>query len=124
MTTSANQLLVTEYLRRMEGNDFIAALELTHDDARFWMPGPGSLNKQELLVFFQQVGPLIKSMAFTLHGITEQGERLAVEASGRGELANGKVYLNDYHFLFLVRDGKIALLKEYADTAPAAVFSE
>ncbi|WP_193076011.1 nuclear transport factor 2 family protein [Pseudomonas sp. FME51] len=124
MNISANQRLVTEYLRHMERNDFAAALELAHGDANFWMPGLGNLSKGELLSFFQQVGPMIKSMVFTLHGITEQGERLAVEASGCGELANGKVYNNEYHFLFVVRDGKIALMKEYADTAPASVFLE
>jgi ketosteroid isomerase-like protein len=29
---------------------------------------------------------------------------------------NGKVYKGQYHNLFFLRDGKIALMKEYADT--------
>lgn len=124
MNDSANRRLALDYLNHMQDGNVQAALALTHDDARFWMPAPGELSKPQLAAFFEQVGPLILSMRFTVLGMTEEGQRLALEASGRAELANGKVYNNRYHFLFVIRDGKVAELKEYADTAPAAVFFE
>lgn len=67
---------------------------------------------------------MIQSMKFSIHGITEHGERVAIEASGLAQLANGKAYANEYHFLFIIRDGAIVRMKEYADTAPASVFFE
>tara|TARA_R110001583_G_scaffold182192_6_gene339844 strand:+ start:1886 stop:2254 length:369 start_codon:yes stop_codon:yes gene_type:complete len=112
------------YLNAMEAGNVDAALACCHDDATFWMPGPGELGKDAIRGFFTQVGPMIKQMVFTIHGITEQGNRVAIEASGAAELANGKAYLNEYHFLFVFRDGLIASMKEYADTAPASVFFE
>ncbi|MEO8643280.1 nuclear transport factor 2 family protein [Pseudomonas sp.] len=124
MHTSANKQLVLNYLRHMEDGNSPAALALASDDARFWMPGPGELSKHQVAEFFKQVGPLILSMRFTIHGVIEEGERIAVEASGLAQLANGKQYANDYHFLFVVREGQVAAMKEYADTAPAAVFFE
>ena len=122
MHPSANKQLVLNYLRHMEDGDTLAALSLASDDARFWMPGPGELSKDQVAEFFAQVGPLILSMRFTIHGVIEDGEHLAVEASGLAQLANGKQYANDYHFLFVVRNGQVTTMKEYADTAPASVF--
>lgn len=122
MKNSKERDVVLQYLNHMEAGDAGAALRLASDDATFWMPGPGKLNKAQLGAFFDQVGPMIQSMVFTLHGITEQDGRLAVEASGEAQLSNGRVYVNEYHFLFVVKNGKIQIMKEYADTAPASVF--
>jgi ketosteroid isomerase-like protein len=53
---------------------------------------------------------------FTLDALTAEGERVAVEAHSRGQHVSGKVYTNEYHFLFVFRDGKLAVLKEYMDS--------
>ncbi|MNE99420.1 hypothetical protein D3C80_1980980 [compost metagenome] len=63
--------------------------------------------------------PVIRSMRFTIEGVTEQGERVAVQISGNAELANGRTYINHYHFLFIVQDGVLRQVREYTDTAPA-----
>jgi uncharacterized protein len=39
-----------------------------------------------------------------------------VETESYAKLKNGRVYNNLYHFLFIVRDGKIHQVKEYLDT--------
>jgi len=124
MTLPRNRQQVLSYLNYMQDGNIDAALALTHDNVRFWMPGTGELSKQALKSFFDEVGPMIESMTFTIHGIIEQSDRLAVEASGIGHLSNGKTYENEYHFLFEMQDGLIVVMKEYADTAPAAVFFE
>lgn len=41
---------------------------------------------------------------------------VAVEMKSFGELANGKVYNNCYHFLITLLDGQIVALREYLDT--------
>jgi hypothetical protein len=48
--------------------------------------------------------------------MTAEGERVAIEAEGLGTHASGKVYHQRYHFLLVIRDGKIKQLKEYFDT--------
>ena len=49
-------------------------------------------------------------------GVTAQDERVAVEAVSNGRLRDGQVYNNHYHFMFELRDGKIAAIREYNDT--------
>ena len=51
--------------------------------------------------------------------MTAEGERVALEAESHGTHKSGKKYNNHYHFLFRIRDGKIAEIREYADTAHA-----
>jgi ketosteroid isomerase-like protein len=41
---------------------------------------------------------------------------VAVEAESQGEHVSGKLYTNQYHFLFEFRDGLVVCLKEYMDT--------
>ena len=60
-----------------------------------------------------------KGLSFTIKGITAEGERVAVEAESHGRYASGKTYQNYYHFLLIIRDGKVRQLKEYMDTMHA-----
>ena len=46
----------------------------------------------------------------------EEGERVAVEAHSEGRHVSGATYSNEYHFLFVFREGKLAVLREYMDT--------
>ena len=60
-----------------------------------------------------------EGLIFTLYGMTAEDDRVALEAESHGVHKSGKQYNNHYHFLFRIRDGKIAEIKEYADTAHA-----
>lgn len=53
---------------------------------------------------------------FTINAMTAEGERVAVEAESDGMHVSGKRYQNQYHFLFLFRNGQLITLKEYMDT--------
>ncbi len=53
---------------------------------------------------------------YTIHNMTAEEDRVAVEATGEGLHVSGRLYRNHYHFLFLWRDGKLVELKEYMDT--------
>ncbi|MFT5032436.1 MAG: ketosteroid isomerase-like protein [Bermanella sp.] len=57
-----------------------------------------------------------QGLAFTVHAMTAEGERVAVEAESKGLHVSGFEYKNSYHFLFEFRDGKLLRLKEYMDT--------
>jgi len=53
---------------------------------------------------------------FDIRGMTAEAERVAVEASSEGAHVSGRVYRNQYHFLFEFAGGKLKSLKEYMDT--------
>lgn len=57
-----------------------------------------------------------EGLRYTVHAVTAEGNRVAVEATGRGRHVSGRDYVNRYHFLFTWRDGKLLELKEYMDT--------
>jgi uncharacterized protein len=54
-------------------------------------------------------------LEFSILAMTAEGERVAVEAHSQGRHASGALYDNDYHFLFVFRDGRVVLLREYMD---------
>jgi ketosteroid isomerase-like protein len=91
------------------------------DDVSWWVPGRGAISKrmfQEMAAGFQPM--LAGKFTLTVHGVTADGDRVAIEAESLAPLANGKTYNNTYHFLFLFRDGKICQVKEYNDSLHAA----
>lgn len=59
------------------------------------------------------------ALEVTPNSAIAQGDRVAVEATSYAKLKNGRVYQNQYHFLFEIRDGKILSVKEYMDTKHA-----
>jgi ketosteroid isomerase-like protein len=51
-----------------------------------------------------------------LDAITQQDNRIAIEAKSHGVFANGAEYNNVYHFLFIVDGDKIKEIREYSPT--------
>jgi hypothetical protein len=62
------------------------------------------------------VGQLPKGLRMTVKSVVAEGNKVAMEAESYGELRNGRVYNQEYHFLLTIRDGRIAGVKEYLDT--------
>ncbi len=48
--------------------------------------------------------------------MTAEGGGAAVEAESEGMHVSGRLYSNQYHFLFRFREGKVVEFKEYMDT--------
>lgn len=95
------------------------------DDSIIWTAGDnaigGTRTKEEIVDFAQGVLAAFPSgIVFNITGMTVDDERVAVEVSGTAVHASGQSYNNKYHFLLIIRDGKIMELKEYMDTQLAA----
>jgi ketosteroid isomerase-like protein len=112
------QIALAYFAERSAGNP--QAVERFADSAQ-WMimakpPMGGTKTKAELMqIIRDNTARFEVPIKLTVTGITAEGERVAVEAEGHAKLKNGKVYQNQYHFLFIIRDGKIQLGKEYCD---------
>jgi uncharacterized protein len=96
-------------------------MSLVTEDAVWWAPGRGEFGNAA----FQKTAGTFAGMfkapsVITVYGVTAEGDRVAIEAEGRAELKNGKIYANRYHYLFVFRDGKICRAKLYNDTKHAA----
>jgi uncharacterized protein len=116
-----NVALVRRFFAAMNAADTAQIVDAYADDGSVWTSGrtliSGTFTKQQIREASGRIFEAFPTgIEFTIHGITAQGERVAVEAESRGMHASGKFYDNLYHFLFEFRDGRIVRLKEYMDT--------
>lgn len=120
-----NRRVAIEFFRRYDAGDVQGALDLLADDCSYWLAGkPGSNatagqahTKAQMADIFRRMGEAMTGpLRMTVKGTVAEGDRVAVEATSRGELRNGRVYEQEYHVLMTVRDGRIAEAREYMDT--------
>jgi len=124
MSEHRNLAVVRSYMDRVVAGDLEGALQLAWDDAVFQGPDGSVMNKDSLRALFASLASLlVNPFEQKIIGTTCEGDRVAVEATGRTVLANGKTYSNLYHFLFEVREGKIAASREYCNTRAADAFA-
>lgn len=124
MNLEGNKELVREFFTRFGANDIAGALACLTDDATWWIAGkPGALPVRGLLtketiarVFFNMAGRLKEPLELRVVDTIAEGDRVALEVESRGELDNGRVYEQQYHFAMTFRDGKICAVREYLDT--------
>ena len=64
-----------------------------------------------MIAAFKQLVPT--GLSPTIHTVTAEGDRVAVEFEGNATLANGKSYCNQYCMVFTLRDGRIKQVNEY-----------
>ncbi len=107
-----------EALNAADGERIAAAYT---SDGSCWTSGntliSGTLSRDQIVAGAAAVLDVFPSgLTFTVHGMTAEGEKVAVEAESRGLHVSGVEYNNLYHFLFEFRDGKVFRLKEYMDT--------
>ena len=121
MGTSENKQLVTELFGHLSAGRRQQALEILAEDATWWAPGMGTQSKRQFAEMVVQMDAILKGpIRLTIKRMTAEDDRVAVEAESDGDLVNGKHYHNIYHFLVVIRGGKIREVKEYNDTKYAA----
>ncbi len=117
--TEENKKIALAYFEeRSAGNP--AALDRLADSAQWMIMAKsamgGTRTKAELAQIIRDNTARFEApVKLTVTGITAEGDRVALEVEGYAKLKNGKVYQNLYHFLFIIRDGKIQIGKEYCD---------
>ncbi len=112
--------VVREFLEAAEQEGPGALSRFGTKDAVWTLPGLGVLTPERFAKLGQRIGDLLAGpMTLTIHDIIADGEKVAAEVESHGLLKDGKVYNNLYHFKFVLRDGKIAEVKEYNDTKHA-----
>lgn len=126
MSRPDNKQLVAQFWEAFSAADLDAAAAMLADDFTWWIGGrpeqfplAGSRSKAAFLELFKSVAAKAENgLTVTPRGWTVDDERIAMEAESYG-VFGGRVYNNLYHFLLIIRDGKIQLVKEYLDTMHA-----
>ncbi len=116
--------IVTRFLELFSSGAVDETMAMMTDDATWWvagtMPISGTYDKAAFAKLLSGVldtctGPI----RITPRTFIAEGDRVALEAESFTQTRNGRNYNNLYHFVFVVRDGKIAIVKEYLDTMHA-----
>ncbi len=119
--------IVNDFFSSLKKGDAAGIASCFSEDAVVWTPGDNWFSGEHTPDEIQGLAAQILSqfpdgIRLEPVAVTREGERIAVEATGEGRHIDGRTYRNAYHMLFVVRDGKICVLKEYMDTALAGEF--
>ena len=117
----ANKQRTLAFIDAMQRGDANAIADAYCDDGRVITMGntliSGSRGKEEIRAFAGGVlDAFPEGLTFTVHTVTAEGERVAVEATSAGKHVSGRDYSNYYHVLFTWKNGQLFELKEYMDT--------
>jgi uncharacterized protein len=122
-SVAENKKIVAEFLEAFSAGDVDRILSYLDDSATWWTAGTidgvsGTKSKQEFGALLRGLSSATTTGAIKLTPgeWTAEGDRVALESESYSELTNGRVYRNQYHFAFVLRDGKITSVREYLDT--------
>jgi ketosteroid isomerase-like protein len=124
MGIAENKQVVLDFYEAGARGDMDKCFDLLSDDVTWTNIGATKFSgtyagKQTLME--QLLGPLFGQLkagiSSEIERLTAEGDIVVAQTSGTAETLNGTPYNNTYCQIILIRDGKIAEVKEYFDTA-------
>jgi len=127
MSTEQNRQLAIELFARFTASDIAGVMATMTEDATWLIPGKpdaslaaGLYTKEKISgLFHTMLGRLKGGLKMTVKSAIAEGDKVALEVESRGELTNGRIYDQRYHFLIEFRGGRICAVREYLDTQHA-----
>jgi ketosteroid isomerase-like protein len=122
-----NRAAAKRFFELFSASDIDGALALMTEDATWRIPGKKELSPTAGLYTKERIGRLFRRMLdalstglrMTVISSLAEGDSVALEVTSSGDLKNGRLYRQEYHFLMEFRDGKICAVREYLDTQHA-----
>ncbi|HEY6131995.1 MAG TPA: nuclear transport factor 2 family protein [Halioglobus sp.] len=120
-TTETNKATVTRFFDAMNRGDVDAIVNTYAADGGVQTMGntliSGFFSRDQINAAAGGIFDVFpEGLTFTALSMVGEGDKVAVEATSEGKHISGKIYSNEYHFLFEFRAGKLFRLKEYMDT--------
>lgn len=121
MNTEKHKKTVIDFFDHMSNGNVEGFVNLYHEEGAVWTSGntliSGTHSKASLQEFAGQIYEAFPDgIKFKIISMIAENDRVAVEAESEGMHISGVKYQNFYHFLFIFKDGKVLLFKEYMDT--------
>lgn len=120
-TPQSNKQFVQGFFKAMNEGDVASIVDAYADDGCLQTMGntliSGTFTREQINAAaggIYEVFP--KGLSFEIIDMIAEGNKVAVEATSKGEHISGQIYSNHYHFLFELCDGKLLRLKEFMDT--------
>jgi ketosteroid isomerase-like protein len=127
MSIEHNRATAQRFFELFSASDIDGALALMTDDATWRIPGKKELTATAGVYTKERIGRLFRRMIdnlssglrMTVLSSIAEADRVALEVVSSGDLKNGRLYRQEYHFLMEFRDGRISAVREYLDTQHA-----
>lgn len=126
MNTQANLKIVQDVLAAFVRGDIPAILNSLTDDVDWFIPGPPDRlafsgqrrGREQVVQFFMALDATIEFLKFEPRDYVAAGDKVVAFGHNEDRMKATNVFFeNDWACLFVVRDGKIAKLRMYEDTA-------
>jgi ketosteroid isomerase-like protein len=122
-STSDNRRLAAEFFGCFASGDVDGAMARMADDV-IWRvaaaaktPGAGGMDKKRIAGMFRYMIGELKDGKLSYHAKDSHadGDKVAIELEGSGELKSGRAFNSKYHLLMTFRDGKVCAVREFLD---------
>lgn len=116
-----NKEIARRFLGAVEAGDIDTIEALQAPECSWWIIGTGELSRESYTDAVKGMLLTASPRKVEIIGIIAEGDAVAAEV--RSEMHFGeRVYANEYHDLFVIRDGQIVHGREYFDTSKVAAF--
>jgi uncharacterized protein len=117
----ANKAIVRRFLGAVESGDVETIEALQAPDCTWWVIGGGDISREAYTEAVKGMLLNASPRKVEIIGIIAEGDTVAAEV--RSEMHFGdRLYANEYHDLFVLKDGQIIHGREYFDTSKVAAF--
>ena len=125
MGQSNQETVVRKFFELLNAEDLEGVRALLSEDAAWIpqardMPGAGEYRGRNVIVdtFLKPIRAMFApgSPSNRILSLASNGELVLVETHGTGHLKDGRPYDNRYAWAFEIRDGKVAMIREYLDS--------
>jgi uncharacterized protein len=118
---ATNKSIVRRFLGAVQDGDLDTIEALQAPDCSWWVVGGGDMTRTEYTDAVKGMLLTASPRKVEIIGIICEGDTVAAEV--RSEMHFGdRIYANEYHDLFVIRDGLIVHGREYFDTTKVAAF--
>jgi len=124
-SNTQSETVVRTFFDLLNAEDLESVRALLTEDAAWLpqardMPGAGEYRGRNVIVdqFLRPIRALFApgSPSNRVLSMASNGALVLVETHGSGHLSDGRPYDNRYAWAFEVRDGKVAMIREYLDS--------
>jgi ketosteroid isomerase-like protein len=117
----SNKTIVRRFLGAIAAGDIDTIEELQAPDCTWWVIGRGDVSRKSYTDDVRGMLLVADPRKVEIIGLVAEGDTVAAEI--RSEFHFGtRVYANEYHDLFVLRDGRIVHGREYFDTGKVTAF--
>jgi uncharacterized protein len=117
----ANKAIIRRFLGAVESGDVETIEALQAPDCTWWVIGGGDISREAYTEAVKGMLLNASPRKVEIIGMIAEGDTVAAEV--RSEMHFGeRVYANEYHDLFVLKDGQIIHGREYFDTSKVAAF--